>query len=111
MPLSCLSAALRLLSVFPIELAIDFRKLTLLGQMYRLNSKTCVKTVFLNRLTPFTIHSKGRQIGFIFMLKTHRRGNSSKYVHLSYSNGKDLVVKSVYFQYLNIMILKVFYGG
>ena len=35
-------AALSLLGVFPIELEIDFRKLTLLGQIGRLNSNTWV---------------------------------------------------------------------
>ena len=53
--------ALSLLSVFPIEVEIEFRKLTLFGQMCRLNSNTCiwVKNVFLNRLimTSYTTHS------------------------------------------------------
>ena len=58
-------AALSLLGVFPIELEIDSRKLTLLGQMCRLNSNSWVKNVFLNRLTSFTTHSNGRQTGLI----------------------------------------------
>ena len=58
-------AALSLLGVFPIELELDSRKLTLFGQMCRLNSNSWVKNVFLNRLTSFTTHSNGRQIGFI----------------------------------------------
>ena len=58
-------AALSLLGVYPIELEIDSRKLTLFGQMCRLNSNSWVKNVFLNRLTSFTTHSNGRQTGFI----------------------------------------------
>ena len=58
-------AALSLLGVFPIELEIDSRKLTLFGQMCRLNSNSWVKNQFLNRLTSFTTHSNGRQTGFI----------------------------------------------
>ena len=58
-------AALSLLGVYPIELEIDSRKLTLFDQMCRLNSNSWVKNVFLNRLTSFTTHSNGRQTGFI----------------------------------------------
>ena len=51
--------------LFQYVLEIDSRKLTLFGQMCRLNSNSWVKNVFLNRLTSFTTLSNGRQTGFI----------------------------------------------
>ena len=60
--------ALSVFSVFPIEVEIEFRKLTHFGQMCRLNSNTCiwVKNVFLNRLTSYTTYSNSRQSGIYF---------------------------------------------
>ena len=44
-----IDVALSLLCIFPIELELDFRKLTLFGQFCRLNSNIWVKIVLLHR--------------------------------------------------------------
>ena len=57
--------ALSLLGIFPIEIDIDFRKLTLFGQFCRLNSNIWIKTVFLNRLTSYIAKCNHKQEGFV----------------------------------------------
>ena len=57
--------ALSLLGIFPIEIDIDFRKITLFGPYCRLNSNIWVKTVFLNRLTSYISKCNHRQEGFV----------------------------------------------
>ena len=57
--------ALSLVGIFPIEMDIDFRKLTLFGQFCRLNSNIWVKTVFLNRLTSYIAKCNHKQEGFV----------------------------------------------
>ena len=56
---------LSLLGIFPIEIDIDFRKLTPFGQFCRLNSNIWVKTVFLNRLTSYIAKCNHKQEGFV----------------------------------------------
>ena len=57
--------AFSLLGIFPIEIDIFFRKLTLFGQFCRFNSNIWVKIVFLNRLPSYIAKCIHKQEGFV----------------------------------------------
>ena len=57
--------AFSLLGIFPIEIDIDFRKLTLFGQFCRFNSNIWVKIVFLNRIPSYIAKCNHKQEGFV----------------------------------------------
>ena len=58
-------AVLSLMGIFPLETAIDFRKLTIFGQLCRTNTCTWVKRVFLFRLLSYMTYPYNGQNGFI----------------------------------------------
>ena len=48
--------ALSIISIYPIESEIDFRKLTLFVQLCRLNFEHWLRVVFLNRLCTYSMN-------------------------------------------------------
>ena len=57
--------ALSLIGIFPLEIEIDLKKLTLFGQFFRANTCTWMKRVFLFRLLSYVNCHENVQQGFI----------------------------------------------